>query len=161
MRKNRPQVTSELKDWRDWLVKHVPKTIKDKASRAFKTFKDKVMGLFKGGNERETIEDQTPALRPYQLRSKETFIEPPMEQPPLSQKQVKRMKKKLAKLNKKIMHSKKKNNNLISIQNSIKKKIEELKGLSKPEESFTPVNLEEAFNGAYKSYRINGRSRWM
>ena len=56
MSKNRPQVTSKLNDWRDWLVNHVPKTIKDKASRAFKTFKDKIMGLFKGDNERE---DQT------------------------------------------------------------------------------------------------------
>ena len=51
MNKNRPQVTSKLNDWRDWLVNPVPKTIKDKASRVFKTFKDKVMGLFKGGNE--------------------------------------------------------------------------------------------------------------
>ena len=37
MCKNRPQVTSKLNDWNDWLVNHVPKTIKDKASRAFKT----------------------------------------------------------------------------------------------------------------------------
>ena len=75
MRKNRPQVTSKLNDWYDWLVSHVPKPIKDKASRVFKTFKDKVMGLYnrvKGEkntntgnelNERETrinlIEDQT------------------------------------------------------------------------------------------------------
>ena len=75
MRKNRSQVTSKLNDWYDWLVNHVPKTIKDKASRAFKTFKDKVMGLYnrvKGEknantdnelNEREMrinyIEDQT------------------------------------------------------------------------------------------------------
>ena len=38
------------------------------------------------------------------------------------------MKKKLAKLNKEIRHSNKKNNNLISKRNSINKKIEELKG---------------------------------
>ena len=46
----------------------------------------------------------------YQLkpkRGKETFIEPPVEQPPSNQKQIKRMKKKLGKLNKKIRHSKK------------------------------------------------------
>ena len=36
MGKNRPQVTSKLNDW---LVNHVPKPIKDKASRVFKTFK--------------------------------------------------------------------------------------------------------------------------
>ena len=61
-----------------------------------------------------------PPPRPYQLklkRGKETFIEPPMEQkpPPTSNlKQIKRMKKKLGKLNKKIRHSKKKHNSLIS-----------------------------------------------
>ena len=44
------------------------------------------------------------------------------------------MKKKLGKLNKKIRHS-------------------------KSEESFNPTELEEAFNRAYGSYRINGRSR--
>ena len=75
IRKNRPQVTSKLNDWYDWLVNYVPSPIKDKASRAFKTFKDKVMGLYNrvkveknkntGNelNERETrislIEDQT------------------------------------------------------------------------------------------------------
>ena len=53
---------------------------------------------------------------------------------------------------------------MISKRNSIKKKIEELKGPSKPEEgqnkeSFNPVELEQAFDRAYRSYRINGRSR--
>ena len=28
-----------------------------------------------------------------------------------------------------------------------------------PEESFNPVELEQAFDRAYRSYRINGRSR--
>ena len=68
------------------------------------------------------------------------------------------MKKKLGKLNKKIRHSKRKHNNLISKQNSIKKKIEELtepREPNKPEESFNPIEIEQAFN----SYRINGRSR--
>ena len=45
MSKSRPQVTSKLNDWYDWLVNHVPKTIKDGASTAFKTFKDRIMGL--------------------------------------------------------------------------------------------------------------------
>ena len=58
-------------------------------------------------------------LRPYQLKpkgGKETFIEPPMEQtsPTSNQKQIKCMKKKIGKLNKKIRHSKKKHNGLIS-----------------------------------------------
>ena len=103
--------------------------------------------------------------RPYQLkpkRGKVTFIEPPVKQkelPPPNQKWIKRMKKKLGKLNKKIRHSKRKHNNLISKQNSIKKKIKELKGPREPEESFNPIELEQAFNRAYRSYRINGRSR--
>ena len=84
------------------------------------------------------------------------------EPPPTSNlKQINRMKKKLGKLNKKIRHSKKKHNNLISKRNSIKKKIKELKGPCepKPEESFNPIELELALNRAYRSYRINGRSR--
>ena len=46
MSKSRPQVKSELNDWYNWLVNHVPRTVKDKVSRAFKTFKDKIMGLY-------------------------------------------------------------------------------------------------------------------
>ena len=46
MSESRPQVWSELNKWYDWLVNHVPKTIRDSASKAFKTFKDKVMGLY-------------------------------------------------------------------------------------------------------------------
>ena len=109
-----------------------------------------------------------PALKPYQLkpkRGKETFVEPPMEQEPSSTaslKQIKFMKKKLGKLNKKIRHSKKKHNNLISKRNSIKKKIKELKVSRepKPEESFNPIELEQALNRAYRSYRINGKVEW-
>ena len=58
-----------------------------------------------------------PKLKPYQLKPeevKETFIEPPVEQPPSNPKQIKRMKKKLGKLSKKTRHSKRKHNNLIS-----------------------------------------------
>ena len=46
MSKIRPQVKSKLNKWYDWLISHVPKPIKDGASRAFKTFKDKIMGLY-------------------------------------------------------------------------------------------------------------------
>ena len=46
MSKSRPQVTSKLNDWYDWLVNHVPKIIKDGTSRAFKTFKDKIRELY-------------------------------------------------------------------------------------------------------------------
>ena len=104
-------VMSKLNDWHDWLVNHVPKTIKDGASRAFKIFKDNVIGLYKG----ETVnEDQT--LKPYQLkpkRGKETFIEPPVEQPPPDPKKLKQMKKKLDDLNRKIRHSMKRSDLLI------------------------------------------------
>ena len=78
------------------------------------------------------------------------------------------MKKKLGKLNKKIRHSRKKHNNLISKRNLIKKKIEELKGprgshkpkeTHEPEESFNPIEREQTFGRAYRSYTFNGRSR--
>ena len=46
MSKSRPQVKGKLNKWYDWLINHVPKSIKDGASRAFKTFKDKVIGLY-------------------------------------------------------------------------------------------------------------------
>ena len=46
MSKPRPQVKGKLNKWYDWLINHVPKPIKDGASKAFKTFKDKVMGLY-------------------------------------------------------------------------------------------------------------------
>ena len=46
MSKSRPQVKGKLNKWYDWLINHVPKPIKDGASKALKTFKDKVMGLY-------------------------------------------------------------------------------------------------------------------
>ena len=46
IRKCRPQVKTKLNKWYNWLINHVPKPIKDGASKAFKTFKDKVMGLY-------------------------------------------------------------------------------------------------------------------
>ena len=47
MSKSRLQVKIKLNKWYNWLINHVPKSIKDGASKAFKTFKDKVMGLYK------------------------------------------------------------------------------------------------------------------
>ena len=81
MHKSRPQVTSKLNGWCDWLVNHVPKTIKD---RALKNFKDKVMGLYKGGNPIEGW------AQPYQLKPKRDK-EPSMEwreSPPLTQSRL-------------------------------------------------------------------------
>ena len=46
MSKSRPQVKGKLNKWYNWLINHVPKPIKDGASKAFETFKDKVMGLY-------------------------------------------------------------------------------------------------------------------
>ena len=46
MSKSQLQVTSKLNDWYDWLINHVPKATKDGASKAFKTFKDKIMGFY-------------------------------------------------------------------------------------------------------------------
>ena len=46
MSKSRLQVKSKLNKWYDWLINHVPKPIIDGASKAFKTFKDKIMGLY-------------------------------------------------------------------------------------------------------------------
>ena len=46
MSKSRRQVKSNLNIWYGWLVNHALKPYKHKASRAFKTFKDKIMGLY-------------------------------------------------------------------------------------------------------------------
>ena len=93
MSKSRPQITSKLNDWYDWLVDHVPTTIKDVASRAFKTFKYKIMGLYNRVTGSTTAQTQ-------------------------------------------------------------------LKGSQSAEpELFKPIELEQAFNGAYRSYRVNGRPK--
>ena len=89
MSKSRPQVKNKLNDWYDWLVNHVPKTVKDKANRSFKTFKDKIMGMYN----RVTGSGNHTQLKGS--RSRET----------------------------------------------------------------EPIELEQAFNGAYRSYRIIGRPR--
>ena len=88
MSKSRPQVKGKLNKWYDWLINHVPKPIKEGASRAFKTFKDKVMGLYN---------------RVTGSTGKETRIKEP-----------------------------------------------------KP---FKTIELEQAFGGAYRSYRINGKPK--
>ena len=83
-----PQVKTKLNKWYDWLINHVPKPIKDGASKAFKTFKDKVMGLYN---------------RVTGFTGNETRIKEP-----------------------------------------------------KP---FKPTEFEQAFGGAYRSYRVNGRPK--
>ena len=88
MSKSRPQVKTKLNKWYNWLINHVPKPIKDGASKALKTFKDKVMGLYNG------VTGST---------GNEARIKEP-----------------------------------------------------KP---FKPIELEQAFGGAYRSYRVNGRPK--
>ena len=88
MSKSRPQVKGKLNKWYGWLINHVPKPIKDGASKAFKTFKDKLMGLYN---------------RVTASTGNETRIKEP-----------------------------------------------------KP---FKPIELEQAFGGAYRSYRINGKPK--
>ena len=97
MSKSRPQVKGKLNKWYDWLINHVPKPIKDGASKAFKTFKDKVMGLYDriaGSTQRST----GPSTAEWGAASAEP----------------------------------------------------------KP---FKPIELEQAFRGAYRSYRINGKPK--
>ena len=89
MSKSHSQVKNKLNNWYDWLVNHVPKTVKDKASRVFKMFKDKIMGLYNG------------------------------------------------------------------ITGSTGNQAPEVQLSTEPE----PIELEQAFNEAYRSYRINGRPR--
>ena len=62
MRKSRPVVMSKLNDWYDWLMNHVPSTIKDGASRMFKTFKDTIMGFYNRvtGNQTQREEPKGP-----------------------------------------------------------------------------------------------------
>ena len=95
MRKSRPVVMSKLNDWYDWLINHVPSTIKDGASRAFKTFKDKIMGFYNRVTGNQT-------------------------------------------------------------------QWEELKGPREPEpEPFNPIELEQAFDGAYKVIESMEGLEWM
>ena len=86
--KSRPQVKGKLNKWYDWLINHVPKPIKDNASKAFKTFKDKIMGLY----------NRVTGSAGNEMRIKEP----------------------------------------------------------KP---FKPIELEQAFGVAYRSYRVNGRPK--
>ena len=88
MSKSRPPVKGKLDKWYHWLINHVPKPIKDGANKAFKTFKDKVMGLY----------NRVTGSTGNGMRIKEP----------------------------------------------------------KP---FKPIELEQAFGGAYGSYRINGRPK--
>ena len=99
----------------------------------------------------------------------EPFLEPPIvecpvEQPSPDPKKLKQMKKKLDELNRKIKHSRKKHDGLIHKQNSLWKAIEGLKCGTKPEPVPEPEwnfkEQEQAFGGAYRSYRVMEDPRW-
>ena len=92
MSKSRPQVKSKFNKWYDWSINHVPKPIKDGTSRAFKTFKDKIMGLY----------NRVTCSTTNQAPEHPATAEP------------------------------------------------------KP---FKPIELEQAFGGAYRSYRVNGKPK--
>ena len=69
-RKSRPEVKGKLNKWYDWLINHVPKPIKDGASKAFKTFKDKIMGLYNrviGSAGNETRSKEPKPFKPIEL----------------------------------------------------------------------------------------------
>ena len=70
MSKSRPQVKGKLNKWYDWLINHVPKPIKYGASKAFKTFKDKVMALYNrvtGSAGKETRIKEPKPFKPIEL----------------------------------------------------------------------------------------------
>ena len=76
-------------------------------------------------------------------------------------KKLKRMKRKLADLNRKIRHSKKKRDGLIHKRNSLRKGIEDIKvGINPPKVKELEWKFREgAFNGDYRSFRANGRPK--
>ena len=102
-------------------------------------------------------------FEPYQLKAKRDVIEPLIEERLIDPKKLKRMKKKLDELNWKIRHSRKRHNGLIHKRNSLRKVIEGLKHSTKPEPMPEPEwnfkEREQAFRGAYRSYRVNGRPK--
>ena len=71
------------------------------------------------------------------------------------------MKKKLADLNRKIRHSKKKRDGLIQKRNSLRKAIEDITvGINPPKEKEPERKFRErAFSGDYRSFRVNGRPK--
>ena len=82
MSKSCPQVKSKLNKWYDWLINHVPKPIKNGASRAFKTFKDKIMGLYNrvtGSTANQTQQSAGPATTEWSAASGEPKPFKPIE----------------------------------------------------------------------------------
>ena len=94
--KSRPQVKDKLNKWYEWLINHVPKPIKDGASKAFKLLRIRLC---------------------MELYNRVTG----------------------------------------STQRSTGPSTAERGAASAEPNPFKPIELEQAFGGAYRSYRINGR----
>ena len=56
MAKERSVVENKSTKWYDWLIKHVPEPIKDRASSAFRSFKKKILDLF----DKDTTDEDSP-----------------------------------------------------------------------------------------------------
>ena len=46
MAKNRSVVTTKINSWYNWLMNYIPQPIKDNTSKAYKSFKDKILSLY-------------------------------------------------------------------------------------------------------------------
>ena len=108
-----------------------------------------------------------PEFKPYQLKSERDGFDPPIEKQRINEnfdpKKLKRMKKKLDELNRKIRHSRKRHDGMIHKRNALRKAIEEIKCGTKPAPMAEPEwnfkEPEQAFGGAYRSYRVNGKPK--
>ena len=54
------QVRDKHKEWYGWLVNDIPEPVEKKASRAFKATKNKIMGLYKNFEGKESEETEEP-----------------------------------------------------------------------------------------------------
>ena len=75
MHKSRPQVKNKLNEWCNWPVSHIPKPIKEKASRAFKAAKDNIMGLYKRVKGKESKGPVAPAFQTVEPETRIKLIE--------------------------------------------------------------------------------------
>ena len=161
MSKSRPQVKTKLNKWYDWLINHVPKPIKDGASKAFKTFKDKVMGLYNrvtgsAGNETR-IKEPTP-FKPIELeqafrgayRSYRVNGKPKMDVDTF----FNRIRKELIGSIKREL----KTRTSARIRSQVTGSAGNETRIKEPT-PFKPIELEQAFRGAYRSYRVNGKPK--
>ena len=121
---------------------------------------------------RPTPQTRKVEFKPYELKSKreeegKEFKDlQPSETNPIPNgkemaKKLERMKKKLNELNRKIRHSKKKNDGLIHKRNALRKAIENVKSRTEPKRpvpkpKFIFKECEKAFGVAYRSYRVEG-----